>query len=227
MKLLIIEDNNEIQNLLLNLFENDYDIVSAYSGTEGLSLFERQNIDLVLLDIMLPGKTGNEVLKEIRQQSSVPVIIMTALSEKSRISEYLLAGANDYVTKPFDLDELAARVLVQLRNYEVPSNKSETLVVGNLSLNSEDFTAKVCEMEIRLSQREFGILSVLMKNPKQIFTKERLYEAGWQETYLPGDNSINTHLSNLRKKLARLDAQTDYIETIWGLGVRIMQVKHD
>ncbi|RZI48716.1 response regulator transcription factor [Lactococcus kimchii] len=227
MKLLIIEDNNEIQNLLLNLFENDYDIVSAYSGTEGLSLFERQNIDLVLLDIMLPGKTGDEVLKEIRQQSSVPVIIMTALSEKNRISEYLLAGANDYVTKPFDLDELAARVLVQLRNYEVPSNKSETLVVGNLSLNSEDFTAKVCEMEIRLSQREFGILSVLMKNPKQIFTKERLYEAVWQETYLPGDNSINTHLSNLRKKLARLDAQTDYIETIWGLGVRIMQVKHD
>lgn len=227
MKLLIIEDNNEIQQLLLSLFENDYDVISAYSGTEALLLFEKQTIDLVLLDIMLPGKTGDEVLKDIREQSAVPVIIMTALSEKKRISEYLLAGANDYVTKPFDLEELAARVLVQLRNSGITTNENKELTVGGLSLNSDDFTASACEASIRLSQREFNILSVLMKNPKQIFTKERLYETVWQETYLPGDNSINTHLSNLRKKLAQLDPQTEYIETIWGLGVRIMQVKHD
>lgn len=218
-KILIIEDNSEIQNILTDLLNADYQVVSAFSGTEGLLVFSEQEISLVLLDIMLPGKTGDQVLQEIRQTSQIPVIIMTALSEKKRISEYLLAGANDYITKPFDLDELAARVKVQLRGNSAPVSKS--LSFKNIHLDLEAYSISTGEQQVQLSATEFEILSTLMKNPKQIFTKERLYESVWHEMYLPGDNTLNTHLSNLRKKIASLDAENDYIETIWGLGVRM------
>ncbi|MDR2977713.1 MAG: response regulator transcription factor [Streptococcaceae bacterium] len=218
-KILIIEDNSEIQNILTGLLNTDYQVISAFSGTEGLLLFSEQDVDLVLLDIMLPGKTGDQVLQEIRKVSQIPVMIMTALSEKKRISEYLLAGANDYITKPFDLDELAARVQVQLRGNSPAV--SRILSFKNISLDSETFSICAGDRQVQLSATEFEILSTLMKNPKQIFTKERLYEAVWHEIYLPGDNTLNTHLSNLRKKLASLDAENDYIETIWGLGVRM------
>ncbi|MDR0300005.1 MAG: response regulator transcription factor [Streptococcaceae bacterium] len=219
-KILIIEDNDDIQEILRKLFQTQYEVFSAYSGTEGLLLFKQTQMDLVLLDIMLPGKSGDQVLADLRELSDLPIIMMTALGEKQRISQYLLAGANDYVVKPFDLDELAARVAVQLRT---KSSQAETksLSYKRLQLNSDDFTLNSDTKSLRLSRLEFDILSLLIKNPKQIFTKEHLYEAVWQETYLPGDNTLNTHLSHLRHKIAELDPENDYIETIWGLGVRM------
>ena len=116
-RILQIEDNEDIQSILFNLFSEEHDIIQAYSGTEGELLFQNQEIDLVLLDIMLPGKGGEEVLKFIRQRSSVPVIMLTALGDKHLISQYLLDGANDYIVKPFDLEEVYARVSVQLREH--------------------------------------------------------------------------------------------------------------
>ena len=116
-RILQIEDNEDIQNILFNLFSEEHEIIQAYSGTEGELLFQSQEIDLVLLDIMLPGKGGEEVLKFIRQRSSVPVIMLTALGDKHLISQYLLDGANDYIVKPFDLEEVYARVSVQLREH--------------------------------------------------------------------------------------------------------------
>ena len=126
-RILQIEDNEDIQNILFNLFSEEHDIIQAYSGTEGELLFQSQEIDLVLLDIMLPGKGGEEVLKFIRQRSSVPVIMLTALGDKHLISQYLLDGANDYIVKPFDLEEVYARVSVQLREHSKGRSKPDNI----------------------------------------------------------------------------------------------------
>ena len=173
---------------------------------------------------MLPGKNGDQVLEEIRLQSQVPVIMMTALGDKHLISQYLLAGANDYIVKPFNLDEVAARVTVQLRNNLTPAQEapsSKKLTFKNLVLNPESFELESGEKTLRLGKKEFQIFETLLAHPKKIFTKEELYEAVWEEVYLPGDNTLNAQLSNLRKKIAQLDPNEDYIETVWGLGVRL------
>lgn len=219
--LLIIEDNDEIQSILTNQFKNEYVVISAFSGTEGLLLFENNNINLVILDVMLPGKQGDQVLKELRLKNNVPIIIMSALGDKKKISEFLLNGANDYVTKPFDLDELSARIAVQLRNSNTTESKYSQLSFKQITLNSSDFSLNNKEEKIILGRIEFEIIYLLMSHPEKIFTKEHLYEVVWKESYLAGDNTINTHLSNLRKKIAQLDPKNNYIETLWGLGVRM------
>ena len=223
-RILLIEDNNDIQEILYSLLSEDHEVLQAFSGTEGLRLFQQESIDLVLLDIMLPGKNGDQVLEEIRLQSQVPVIMMTALGDKHLISQYLLAGANDYIVKPFNLDEVAARVTVQLRGSQQsqPKPTGETLI-KNIRLLPDTFEIASGDQSMRLGKKEFQIFQTLLAHPKKIFTKEELYELVWEESYLPGDNTLNAHLSNLRKKLAQLDRSTDYIETIWGLGVRLKE----
>ena len=221
-RILQIEDNEDVQNILFNLFSEEHDIIQAYSGTEGELLFQSQEIDLVLLDIMLPGKGGEEVLKFIRQRSSVPVIMLTALGDKHLISQYLLDGANDYIVKPFDLEEVYARVSVQLREHIKGSSTTENnYQVKNIKINPDSFEVSGNGKTIRLGKKEFQILHTLLQNPKKIFTKEDLYETVWEAPYLSGDNTLNAQLSNLRKKLAQVDGSSEYIETIWGLGVRL------
>ena len=221
-RILQIEDNEDIQRILFNLFSEEHDIIQAYSGTEGELLFQSQEIDLVLLDIMLPGKGGEEVLKFIRQRSSVPVIMLTALGDKHLISQYLLDGANDYIVKPFDLEEVYARVSVQLREHIKGSSTTENIYqVKNIKINPDSFEVSCNGKTIRWGKKEFQILYTLLQNPKKIFTKEDLYETVWEAPYLSGDNTLNAQLSNLRKKLAQVDESSEYIETIWGLGVRL------
>ena len=219
-RILLIEDNNDIQEILYSLLSEDHEVLQAFSGTEGLRLFQQEAVDLVLL----PGKNGDHVLEEIRLQSQTPVIMMTALGDKHLISQYLLAGANDYIVKPFNLDEVAARVTVQLRNQPTVAQEaqaSQKLSFKNLVLNPETFELESGEQTLRLGKKEFQIFETLLAHPKKIFTKEELYEAVWEEVYLPGDNTLNAQLSNLRKKIAQLDPDEDYIETVWGLGVRL------
>lgn len=226
-RILIVEDNNEIQEILRTLLSEEHEVIQAFSGTEGMIRFEQGDIDLILLDIMLPGKNGDQVLKAIRQDSSVPVIMLTALSDKKFISQYLLDGANDYIVKPFDLDEVFARVTVQLRQnsdkqaaeIEYPDKLIQQL--KNIQFDADSFEIKNSQETIRLAKKECLILQTLLGHPKKIFTKEELYELVWEDTYLPGDNTLNTHLSNLRKKLSQLDPEQEYIETIWGVGVRL------
>lgn len=224
-RILQIEDNNDIQKILRDFFSEEHEVIQAYSGTEGLRLFEAENIDLVLLDIMLPGKSGEQVLQEIRKVSSVPIIMLTALSDKQMISQYLLAGANDYIVKPFNLEEVYARVTVQLRSvtksHNLATTKQTALSIKNITVNPDTFEISYLEKSVRLGKKEFQILHALLQYPKKIFTKEDLYESVWKEPYLPGDNTLNAQLSNLRRKLAQVDDSTDYIETIWGLGVRL------
>lgn len=221
--ILIIEDNNDIHELLKDLFQAEHRVYSAYSGTEGLLVFAQQKIDLVLLDIMLPGKNGDQVLAEIRKSSQIPVVMLTALGEKSLVSQYLLNGANDYIVKPFNLDEVFARVTVQLRSHFSRDQIDEIQRVKNIRLLPDTFEVVKGDNRVRLGRKEYQILQTLLCHPKKIYTKEELFELVWEEPYLPGDNTLNTHLSNLRKKLAQLDPTEEYIGTIWGLGVRIKE----
>ena len=226
-RILIIEDNNEIQEILKTLLSEEHEVIQAFSGTEGMIRFEQGGIDLILLDIMLPGKNGDQVLKAVRKDSSVPVIMLTALSDKKLISQYLLDGANDYIVKPFDLDEVFARVTVQLRQNsdkqaaEIENPDKLIQQLKNIQFDADSFEIKNSQETIRLAKKECLILQTLLGHPKKIFTKEELYELVWEDTYLPGDNTLNTHLSNLRKKLSQLDPEQEYIETIWGVGVRL------
>ena len=225
--ILVVEDNNEIQEILRTLLSEEHEVIQAFSGTEGIMQFDKGGIDLVLLDIMLPGKNGDQVLQAIRQTSQTPVIMLTALGDKKLISQYLLDGANDYVVKPFDLDEVFARVTVQLRqsgeHQSEDRREIDNLVQNfkNIQFDADSFEISNATETIRLAKKECQILQMLLQHPKKIFTKEELYELIWEESYLPGDNTLNTHLSNLRKKLNQLDPNHEYIETIWGVGVRL------
>lgn len=218
--ILIIEDNNDMQEMLKQILSPSYQIVSAFSGTEGLLIFN-ENIDLILLDRMLPGKSGDDVLTEIRQQSHVPIIMLTALDDTDEIAQLLVAGANDYITKPFDMTELKARIIVQLRQNVTREAEKDALTFQQLTLLRHEYCVTNGNQTIGLKKKEFEIAWQLFNHPNQIFTKEQLYEAVWQEPYYDDENTINVHLSNLRNKLTQLDQTHEYIETIWGIGVRL------
>lgn len=220
-KILLVEDDLEISEMLTLVLGLEYQIVPAYSGTEGLLQFASQRFDLVLLDIMLPGKTGLEVLLELRQTSQVPIIILTALQDKKMVTDYLLQGADDYMNKPFDNDELKARIAVQLRR---SADKSEPLVIDqykNVFLNGNLFQLTLGEEQIQLAKKEYLIFQLLVQNPNKIYTKGDLYEKVWGEAYYGDENTINVHISNLRKKLQKIDPETNYIETVWSIGVKL------
>lgn len=221
MKILIIEDNNEISEMLATILAADYTVQQAYSGTEGLLLFQQDAFDLILLDRMLPGKDGTQVLQEIRQTSTVPVIILTALDEPADVSTLLLAGANDYLTKPFNVEELKARIIVQLRTNKQTPPVASSHSYKNIQLLPDSFQLQRGEATVQLKKKEFEIFSLLLANPKKVYTKEMLYEAVWQEPYYGEENTINVHISHLRSKIKILDPDEAYIDTVWGIGIKL------
>lgn len=219
--ILIVEDSDDMQGLLTSMLSSEYQVISAYSGTEGLLLFKKYPVSLILLDRLLPGKSGDEVLQIIRQTSQVPIIMLTALDDATDIADLLVAGANDYVTKPFDINVLKARIMVQMRQTGVDINDERPIVYQQLTLYPQEFVVKKGTANCPLKKKECEILKLLFKNPQQIFTREQLYEQVWQTPYMGDENTINVHLSNLRNKLAKLDPDRAYIKTIWGIGVRL------
>lgn len=224
-KILVIEDDGDINNMLSDLLtQNGYQPSCAYSGTEAVMRFANTNekYDLVLLDLMLPGKSGLEVLAEIRAASAVPVIALTAVSDKESVVNLLKAGANDYITKPFDNSELLARVEVQLRSIASESSKS-IVKFKDIELNSERYDAFIDSQPVQLSKREFEILALLMRNPKKVFTKNNLYESVWRDEFLGDDNTINVHISKIRAKIAKIKPGSEYIQTVWGIGFKMQE----
>lgn len=221
-RILIIEDDSEINQLLQELLTSNYEVEVAFSGTEGLLLLEIKQIDLVILDMMLPGMNGEDVLKKIRINNRVPVIVLTALNHKKLISETLLNGADDYLTKPFDVDELLARVNVQLRkSTQTIMDNSENISYKNIELDVDSFKLKSNDKQIDLSRKEAEILKLLFLFPNKVYTKEDIYNTVWDELYFGDENTINVHISNLRKKIAKLDADNTYIDTVWGIGIKL------
>jgi DNA-binding response OmpR family regulator len=225
-KILIIEDDSHINQMLCELLSrNNYTPFAAFSGTEALLLLQSGQFSLILLDLMLPGKTGAEVLEEIRRDSkhsAVPVIALTAVSDKESVVALLKAGADDYITKPFDNAELLARIEVRLRNQSnTPAQTfAQTLCFREVSLDLERFDAFAGENALGLSRREFEILRLLMENPQKVFTKNNLYESVWNDEFLGDDNTINVHISKLRSKIAKF-AEGEYIKTVWGIGFKM------
>ena len=219
-RILIVEDDIHICQLLREFFQNSVQLTIVHTGTEGALLGGSGSYDLILLDLMLPGKDGEQVLKEIRQHVQTPVIVMTAIGDKEKTVTLLKAGANDYIPKPFNFDELEARIEVQFRNQPTILEEKK-LTYKNLTLNEEFHQISVFDQPIEASRKEYQLMDLLLTNPKKIFSKENLYERVWEESYLGGENTLNVHLSNLRKKLKSADPENEYIETIWGMGIRL------
>ncbi|CAM3918932.1 response regulator transcription factor [Cohnella lubricantis] len=222
---LVVEDDNEINQLLCGIVRRSgYLAQPAYSGTEALLYLDKQEWSLVLLDLMLPGLRGEELLGVIRGRGECPVVVVSAEGEQQTKIETLRTGADDYITKPFDLEEVSARIDSVLRRYlRLPAKAvPKTLAHKDLVMDTDAKTVTVGGAELALTAREYDILALLLANPKKLFSKANLFESVWGETFLGGEeNTINVHMSNLRNKLAKANPDDEYIETIWGMGYRL------
>lgn len=218
--ILIMEDDSSIHSLIRETLElNGFQILSAYSGTEGKLLFEQHSVDIVLLDLMLPGMNGEEFLQEIRHHSSVPVIVISAKNDQTSKLELLMNGADDYLLKPFDIKELLARIHIQLRHAaKTTVSQMKEIHFKNININLDTREVKIDNQTIHLTGREYAILLLLLENPQKVFSRANIYESVWKEPYFDSDKTVNMHISNLRNKLNRED--TNYIKTIWGIGFK-------
>jgi DNA-binding response OmpR family regulator len=218
--ILIIEDDMAIHSLIKEALElYGFQTLSAYSGTEGKLLFEQKQIDLVLLDLMLPGMNGEEFLQEIRQNSGVPLIVISAKNDQESKLELLMNGADDYITKPFDVKELLARIHIQLRHATRASvSQMDKIHYKNISMNLDTREVKSDNETLHLTGREYAILLLFLENPQKVFSRANIYESVWNEPFFDSDKTINMHISNLRNKLNGED--TNYIKTVWGIGFK-------
>lgn len=216
-KILVVEDDTDIHNLIEEILQKEsYKVVNAYSGTEALMILEKEDIDLILLDLMLPGLNGEEIIKKVR---NIPIIVISAKITAENKVNALLAGANDYITKPFDTTELLARIKVQLRINDTNSEKKE-LKYKNLVLNEDTHTIYVNKEKVYLTKTEYAIIKQLLLNPKQVVTKSKLIELISVDTLDCDENSLKVHISNIRKKLRNI-TEEEYIESVWGIGFKI------
>lgn len=220
--ILIIEDNKDVNLMLAEALINaGYDIKSVFTGTDGIGEIKNHEYDLILLDIMLPYKSGDEILKEMRQFSETPVIIISAKDMIGTKIDFLNLGADDYITKPFDLGEMVARVESNLRRSHKQIQDSRVFQYKDLVLDDNAKRVLVNSSPMELTAKEYMILELFLKNHGKVFTKSNLYESVWQDEYLGDDNAVKTHISNLRNKLKRANPNAEYIETVWGLGYRL------
>ncbi|MBR2177107.1 MAG: response regulator transcription factor [Clostridia bacterium] len=219
--ILIIEDDTDINNLIAEaLTKAGYDCQQAFSGTEGLLYIEKYQFSLVILDLMLPGKNGESLLPLIKQNQNIPVIIISAKDSLDSKVTLLTSGAEDYITKPFEVQELIARVGVQIRRFSEEEQKTDILAYKELILHAESYSASVNSHEIALTKQEFKIMELLLSNPQRIYSKQDIYTYAWDDIYIGEDKTINVHISNIRKKLKTV-TDIEYIETVWGIGFRL------
>lgn len=220
-EILVVEDDANINDLLKEaLGREGYRCTQAFSGTEAKLLLEKNYYSVILLDLMLPGIPGEEVLKEIRRRGNEPVIILTAKDTIDDKVEFLRNGADDYVTKPFDIKEIIARVEVQLRRRGELLCEEELSYHG-LKLDKEHFCVMVDDIELsKITKQEFAILELLLKHPKKVFSKEEIFEYAWEDSYMGETKTLDVHISHIRKKIKEV-TEKEYIETVWGIGYRL------
>lgn len=225
-RILMVEDDLEINTLLTEfLKENGYEVFCQYDGLHVLDYLRENNMDLILLDIMLPYRNGDSVLAAIREYSTVPVIIISAKGTTQNKIDLLRLGADDYITKPFDMEEVLARIESSLRRIQFQNDAPASLQHDNLILNLNDNTAFLQGNELPLTAKEFSILELLMKYPDKIFSKANLFQSIWNTEYISEDNTLNVHISNLRSKLKAVCPDKDFIDTVWGIGYRLHKAR--
>lgn len=214
----IIDDDVCIGDMLEELLTREgYGTARAYSGTEALMYLSSNRPDLILLDLMLPGLSGEELLPLILD---IPVIVVSAKAEVSGKVELLLGGASDYITKPFNTEELLARITIQLRKAAAPSPASSVLTYDEIRMDTDAHTVEVGSLPVRLTRTEYAILKLLMQNPSQVITKSAMLDRISEDTPDCMESSLKVHVSNLRKKLKEVNGK-DYIEAVWGIGFKL------
>lgn len=226
MKILIADDEADIRNLIkINLEENGYTVLSAQNGKEALDLLLSEDIHLAILDVMMPIMDGFNLLRKIREYNTIPVIMLTARTDDMDKVFGLGLGADDYLSKPFSVSELIARVGAQLRRsneYLTPREKSVTTVTyGNLSMDREKCCAFKDGKPIELGAKEYKLLLYFVENPERVFTKRQLYHAVWEEDFYYDDNTIMVHISRIRSRIEDDPQKPKYLKTIRGIGYKL------
>lgn len=222
--ILVVEDNKDVNDMLTEaLTDAGYCVEAAYTGLEGMNKLKETKYDLILLDIMLPYLSGDEIVRQVREFSDIPIIIISAKDMISTKIDLLKLGADDYITKPFDLGEVVARVETSLRRTRRNEDKEMTLTYKDILLDTRAKRLILNGDELELTAKEYKIMELLLCNRNKIFSKTNLYETVWEEEYLGDDNAVKTHISNIRSKLKTANEKEEYIETVWGLGYRLFK----
>lgn len=222
-RILIVEDDDEINTLIKDvLSRRGYETTSAYSGTEALLCIENNKFDAIILDLMLPGISGESLIEKVRKVNKMPIIVASAKPDVEDRINVLKLGADDFLGKPFNINELVARVDSQIRRYTQYSSviQENNIRYKNLILDRDSHNVKVNGHDINLTMREFAILALLLSNPKKVFTRANIFESVWESSFLGDENTVNVHISNIRNKIAEYD-KDEYIHTVWGIGFKI------
>lgn len=230
MKILLVEDDTEISDMLKNfLISENFEVTAAFDGESACGEFLADDYSLVLLDLMIPKKSGMEVMKSIREKSTVPIIILSAKDTDSDKTLGLGLGADDYITKPFSVTEVLARIKANIRRttqYAAGVAREETVFCrGSLLVDTNDYSVQKNGMRIELTAKEFEILKLLMQNPKKVYTKEQIYSHVWKDAYFGDENAVNVHISRLRNKIEDNPRNPQIIVTVWGIGYRLGDMK--
>jgi DNA-binding response OmpR family regulator len=226
MNILIADDENDIRNLVkISLEENGYTVLTAQNGKEAWDILTSQDVQLAILDVMMPVMDGFNLLRKIREHSTIPVIFLTARTDDVDKVLGLGLGADDYIEKPFSIAELVARVGAQLRrNNEYISQKEKPVVCftyGNLSIDKEKCCVSKNGVPIELGAKEYKLLLHFMEHPERVFTKRQLYQAVWEEDYYFDDNTIMVHISRIRNRIEDDPQNPKYLKTIRGIGYKL------
>lgn len=226
--ILVVDDNKEIVYSLGELLKYEgYQVVNAYDGMEALEALERNHIDLILLDVMMPRLNGLSALMKIRENYKIPAIILSAKTEESDKVSGLVLGADDYISKPYNPAELIARVKAQLRRYNTwggsaPKADADTIVNGGLVLDKKQRLIIVEGEEVRLTAKEYKILSLLMEHTGQVFSAEQIYENVWGETAdYTVENTVMVHIRHIREKIEIDTKNPRYVKVVWGIGYKM------
>lgn len=225
MTILVVDDDREIvDSIAIFLSGDNYNVLKAYDGIEALDVLSENEVHLMILDIMMPKLDGIKTLMRLRESRNIPVILLSAKSEDADKILGLTAGADDYVTKPFNPSELVARVKSQLRRYTTLGSivqQNGEIVIDGLCVNTESKTVKVDGEDIRLTPIEYKILELLAKNRKRVFSAEDIYRNVWNEETAVGDNTIAVHIRHIREKIEINPKEPKYLKVVWGIGYKI------
>lgn len=219
-KILLIEDNKTVHKILLEaLRKESYEVISSFDGSHAVFQFEQSNIDLVVLDLMLPDMDGKNVIEAVRGTSNVPILVISAKNTDVDKAEMLTLGADDFLSKPFSMLEFIARVHAGIRRYKMTHTEQKQItIVGDLEFHLHNYVFYNHGIEIPLTKKEAKILEFFFSNPNQIITKKQLYEIVWNEPYFDDDNVINVHMKRIRNKIEKHPENPEIVVTVWGIG---------